>query len=183
MRNPLTEAASGERLTGRAFYGYGLGSVASGVAGQALSTSIISQFLFLVVGMPALLVGAAIVISQVIDAIVDPILGLWSDRTGGRLGRRHPFMYASAIPCAIAFYALWHPPMGLGSKELFAYMLALLVVVRLFTAMYEILEHRPRARTLHRLSPAHPAVRGADLFRHDRRRPDDGPPQRRLSAP
>jgi len=49
-------AASGERLTGRTLYGYGLGSVAQGVAGQALSTSIVSQFLFLVIGMPALLV-------------------------------------------------------------------------------------------------------------------------------
>ncbi len=143
----MTEAVSGERLTGRALYGYGLGSVTSGVAGQALSTSIISQFLFLVVGMPALLVGAAIVISQVIDAIIDPILGLWSDRTRGRLGRRHPFMYASAIPCAIAFYALWHPPMRLGGTALFAYMLALLVIVRLFTAMYEIPAAPPSRRS------------------------------------
>jgi Na+/melibiose symporter-like transporter len=131
-------AASGEQLSGRSFYGYGLGSVAQGVAGQALSTSIISQFLFLVVGMPALLVGTAIVISQVIDAIVDPLLGLWSDRARGPLGRRHPFMYASAVPCAIAFYALWHPPTALQGTALFAYMLALLVIVRLFTAMYEI---------------------------------------------
>ena len=64
------QPASAERLTGRALYGYGLGSVAQGVAGQALSTSIISQFLFLVVGMPALLVGTAIVIYQIIDAVV-----------------------------------------------------------------------------------------------------------------
>lgn len=134
----MSEAGSGERLTGRTLFGYGLGAVAQGVAGQALSTSIISQFLFLVVGMPALLVGTAIVISQVIDAVVDPIVGLWSDRTRGRLGRRHPFMYASALPCAIAFYALWHPPTGLGGTALFAYMLALLVIVRFFTAMYEI---------------------------------------------
>jgi GPH family glycoside/pentoside/hexuronide:cation symporter len=132
------QAASGERLSGRTLYGYGLGSVAQGVAGQALSTSIISQFLFLVVGMPALLVGAAIVISQIVDAVVDPLLGLWSDRVRGPLGRRHPFMYASAIPCAVAFYALWHPPTALGGAALFAYMLALLVVVRLCTSMYEI---------------------------------------------
>jgi len=132
------QAASGERLTGRTLYGYGLGSVAQGVAGQALSTSIISQFLFLVIGMPALLVGAAIVISQIVDAVVDPMLGLWSDRVRGPLGRRHPFMYASAVPCAIAFYALWHPPTALGGTSLFAYMLTLLVVVRLCTSMYEI---------------------------------------------
>ena len=132
------QPANGERLTGRTLYGYGLGSVAQGVAGQALSTSIISQFLFLVVGMPALLVGTAIVISQIIDAVVDPVLGLWSDRVRGPLGRRHPFMYASAVPCAIAFYALWHPPTSLRGSALFIYMLALLVIVRLFTAMYEI---------------------------------------------
>jgi len=125
-------------LTGRTLYGYGLGSVASGVAGQALSTSIISQFLFLVVGMPALLVGAAILTSQIVDAIADPLLGLWSDRTRGRWGRRHPFMYASAIPCALAFFALWNPPTWLSGLSLFAYVLTLLVVVRLFAAMYEI---------------------------------------------
>jgi Na+/melibiose symporter-like transporter len=112
--------------------------VAQGVAGQALSTSIISQFLFLVVGMPALLVGAAIVISQIVDAVVDPMLGLWSDRVRGPLGRRHPFMYASAVPCAVAFYALWHPPTALGGMWLFTYMLVLLIVVRLFTSMYDI---------------------------------------------
>ena len=56
-------AARPGELTRRTLYGYGLGSIASGVAGQALSTSIISQFLFLVVGMPALLVGVAILTS------------------------------------------------------------------------------------------------------------------------
>ena len=125
-------------LTGRTLYGYGLGSVASGVAGQALSTSIISQFLFIVVGMPALLVGAAILTSQIVDAIADPLLGLWSDRTRSRWGRRHPFMYASAVPCALALFALWRPPTWLSGTSLFAYMVGLMIVVRLFTAMYEI---------------------------------------------
>lgn len=126
------------RLSTGAFYGYGLGSVARGVAGQALSTSIVSQFLFLVMGMPALLVGAAILTSQIVDAIVDPGLGLWSDRTRGRWGRRHPFMYASALPCAAAFFALWRPPGSLGGAALFAYVLTLLVLTRFFTAMYDI---------------------------------------------
>jgi len=132
------QAESPARLPARTLYGYGLGSVAWGVAGQALSTSVLSQFLFLVVGMPALLVGVAIMASQIIDAVADPLLGLWSDRTRSRWGRRHPFMYASAAPCALAFFALWHPPSGLMGASLFAYMLALMVIVRLLTAMYEI---------------------------------------------
>lgn len=131
-------APTSGRLSARTLYGYGLGSVAGGVAGQALSTSIVSQFLFLVMGMPALYVGTAILTSQIVDAFADPALGLWSDRTRGRWGRRHPFMYASAIPCAVAFFALWHPPASLSGPALFAYVLTLLIVVRLFTAMYEI---------------------------------------------
>lgn len=134
----MAETAPAPGLTNRTLYGYGLGSIASGVAGQALSTSIVSQFLFLVVGMPALLVGAAVLSSQIVDAIVDPLLGLWSDRVRSPWGRRHPFMYASALPCAVAFYALWHPPAALRGTALFAYVLAVLVVVRFFTAMYEI---------------------------------------------
>lgn len=134
----MAETPAARGLTGRTLYGYGLGSVASGVAGQALSTSIVSQFLFLVVGMPALLVGTAILSSQIVDAILDPLLGLWSDRVRSPWGRRHPFMYAAAIPCALAFYALWHPPAALHGTALFAYVLAVLVIVRFFTAMYEI---------------------------------------------
>ena len=118
--------------------GYGLGSVAFGIANQALSTSIISQFLFIVVGVPAVLIGGAIMASQIIDAFIDPLLGQWSDNTRTPWGRRHPFMYASAIPGAIAFYALWHPTTAWPLGQLFAYMVIVLVIVRFFNAMYEI---------------------------------------------
>jgi Na+/melibiose symporter-like transporter len=117
---------------------YGLGSVAFGVAGQALSTAIITQYLFIVVGVPALLIGTAIMVSQIVDAFADPILGQWSDNTRTRWGRRHPFMYASALPCALAFYTLWHPPTGWAPRSLFVFMVAVLIIVRFFNAMYEI---------------------------------------------
>ena len=118
--------------------GYGLGSVAFGIASQALSTSIISQYLFIVVGVPAVMVGAAIMISQIVDAFVDPLIGQWSDNVRTSWGRRHPFMYAAAIPGALAFYALWHPPTVWPLAQLFAYMVVVLIIVRLFNAMYEI---------------------------------------------
>ena len=117
---------------------YGLGAVAFGVGGQALSTAVITQYLFIVMGVPALLVGTAIMVSQVVDALADPLLGRWSDTTRTRWGRRHPFMYAAAIPCSLAFYALWSPPTAWPAGALFIYMLLTLLVVRFFTAMYEI---------------------------------------------
>ncbi len=118
--------------------GYGLGSVAFGIASQALSTSIISQYLFIVIGVPAVLIGGAIMISQVVDAFVDPLLGQWSDNVRTPWGRRHPFMYAAAIPGALAFYALWHPPTAWPLGQLFGYMVVVLIIVRFFNAMYEI---------------------------------------------
>ena len=134
-----TRAGSiGHRLGLPTKMGYGLGSVAFGIASQALSTSIISQYLFIVVGVPAVLIGGAIMISQIVDAFVDPLLGQWSDTVRTRWGRRHPFMYASAIPGALAFYALWHPPTAWPLGQLFTYMVVVLVIVRFFNAMYEI---------------------------------------------
>jgi glycoside/pentoside/hexuronide:cation symporter, GPH family len=118
--------------------GYGLGSTAFGIASQALSTSIISQYLFIVVGVPAVLIGTAIMISQIVDALVDPLLGQWSDNVRTPWGRRHPFMYAAAIPGALAFYALWHPPTTWPIGQLFGYMVVVLIIVRFFNAMYEI---------------------------------------------
>ena len=47
------------------------------------------------------LVGMAFLIVSILDAVADPIVGLWSDRFHSRWGRRHPFMFFSAFPIAI----------------------------------------------------------------------------------
>ena len=74
----------------------------------------------------------------VLDAICDPLIGEWSDHTRSRWGWRHPFMYASAVPLAIAFYFLWNPPLGWSHGSLLIYLIALLVTVRLLLSLYEI---------------------------------------------
>ncbi|MGE0621827.1 MAG: MFS transporter [Pseudomonadales bacterium] len=63
-----------------------------------------------VLGLPALHVSAVLFFALIIDAVTDPIVGSYSDRFRSRLGRRHPFMYASAIPLGIAVYLLFMPP-------------------------------------------------------------------------
>ena len=55
-----------------------------------------------------------------------------SDNFKSRLGRRHPFMYAAALPVSIAFFMLWNPPQGLSDGQLVAYLLSCLLTVRLF---------------------------------------------------
>ncbi len=69
-------------------------------------------------------IGAILGASRIWDAISDPIAGYWSDRTRTRLGRRRPWILGSAVPIAIAFYALWSPPRALEGGELVAWMAA-----------------------------------------------------------
>ena len=84
---------------------YGIGSVAYGVKDNGFA-----YFLLLyynqVLGLPAQWVGGAIMVALIFDAISDPIVGYASDNLHSRWGRRHPFMYAAAVPVAFSFYLL-----------------------------------------------------------------------------
>ena len=51
-----------------------------------------------VMGVPAQLVALAALIALIFDACIDPLIGQLSDNTRSRWGRRHPFMYAAALP-------------------------------------------------------------------------------------
>src|SRR5258708_5218770 len=116
---------------------YGIGSIAFGVHLIVL-TSTLLLFYNQVVGLPAAWVGAAMALTLIFDAICDPLIGEWSDHTRSRWGRRHPFMYASAIPAAVAFYLLFDPPTGWSQTQLVLYMAAMLVTVRVLLSLYEI---------------------------------------------
>ena len=65
-------------------------------------------------GVPAEWVGLALAAGLVVNALFDPLVGSWSDRTSSRLGRRHPFMFASVLPAVVLFYLVFNPPGGLG---------------------------------------------------------------------
>ena len=116
---------------------YGFGSVAYGVKDNGFNTLLLLYY-NQVLGMPASQVGLALLIVLVIDAAVDPIIGYVSDNTRSRWGRRHPFMYASAIPVAISYLALWAPPGELSNGQLFAYLIVVASIVRVFLSFNEI---------------------------------------------
>src|ERR1700720_2481441 len=116
---------------------YGVGSIAFGVH-LTILTSALLLFYNQVVGLPAAWVGATMAVTLIFDAICDPLIGEWSDHTRSRWGRRHPFMYASAIPAAVAFYFLFDPPLGWSQSHLLVYMSVMLVPVRVLLSLYEI---------------------------------------------
>lgn len=115
---------------------YGSGSIAFGVNDQSFSYFLIF-FYNQVIGLPAIWAGTAIAFAMAFDAMADPIVGQISDNLRTRLGRRHPFMYASAIPVALCYFFLWNPPHW-SPLALFYYLFAAAVLVRTFITLYEI---------------------------------------------
>ncbi len=115
---------------------YGSGSVAFGVKDNGFSYMLL-LFYNQVVGLAAPLVGLALFVALVIDAIVDPLIGQISDNLRTPLGRRHPFMYAAALPVAISYLALWNPPHW-SQQALFFYLIVTAVVIRVFISFYEV---------------------------------------------
>ena len=60
--------------------------------------------------------------SRIWDAISDPVVGYWSDRTGVKLGRRRSWMLASIIPTAALFLMVFSSPADLQGYGLIAWM-------------------------------------------------------------
>jgi len=115
---------------------YGLGSIAFGVKDNGFQT-ILLLFYNQVIHLPGQLVGLAIAIAFVFDAMIDPVIGQLSDNLRTRWGRRHPLMYAAALPVAISYLLLWNPPHW-SQGAIFLYLLVVAIVVRTFISFYEI---------------------------------------------
>jgi Na+/melibiose symporter-like transporter len=129
-------AAKAELVSLRTKLFYGSGSIAFGIKDNGFQT-ILLLFYNQVIGLPGPLVGLAIALALLIDAFLDPLVGQISDNFHSRWGRRHPFMYASALPVAISYLLLWNPPHW-SQHALFLYLLAVAIVVRAFITFYEI---------------------------------------------
>lgn len=125
-------------ITPRIRWMYGFGSAAYGVKDNGFSFFLMI-FYNQVLGLEGYLAGLAIMVALIFDAISDPLVGYWSDNTHSRWGRRHPFMYFSAVPVAISYYFLWNPIwQDLEQIELFAYLTCTAILVRFFITLYEI---------------------------------------------
>ena len=98
------------------------------------------QFYFLkfatdVLLIAPLVVGVIFALGRAWDAISDPIVGQWSDRTRTRLGRRRPWMFAAIPLLAASFVMIWLPPVSLSGALLIAWVtVALFGFYTAFTA-------------------------------------------------
>lgn len=78
------------------------------------------------------LLGLAMGLGRLVDAVVDPVVAHWSDRHRGPAGRRRPFIAGGAPALALVFALLWRPPHDAASITNFVYLAVLLGLFFLF---------------------------------------------------
>jgi len=83
-------------------------------------------------GVNPVLIGYALGIPRLWDAITDPFMGNISDNTHCKLGRRRPYIALGAILSGILFAILWMPPTKFSQTGLFIFFL--IVSILYFTA-------------------------------------------------
>ncbi|PKO13316.1 MAG: hypothetical protein CVU39_19105 [Chloroflexi bacterium HGW-Chloroflexi-10] len=98
---------------------YGIGDV-----GNAIVNSAVQFFLLIFYTdgalLPPALVGSALLIGKIWDAVNDPLFGWISDRTSSkRFGKRRVFMIFGAVPLGLSVMLLWFVPKGLDQIGIF----------------------------------------------------------------
>jgi len=101
------------------------------------------QFYFLkfstdVLLLPPAAVGGLFAAAKLWDAVSNPLVGGWSDRTVSHFGRRRPFLFAALPLLGAAFVTLWTPPEGLSDGLLIAWVGAALFVFFSAFALYAV---------------------------------------------
>lgn len=129
-------SVSADHVPVRVRLAYGFGSVSTAVKNAAFAYLLL--YYNQVVGIPATIVSTAIAATLVVDALVDPLIGRWSDMTRTRIGRRHPFILGAAIPTAAFFLLIWIPPDGLSAMQTGIWIFATASLTRIAVSAYDI---------------------------------------------
>jgi len=131
---PASEATAADARRARLGTGfkilYGSGAIVEGITTAAL-TYFLLFYLTAVCGLSGTQAGTALFVGLLIDAVADPVIGLVSDNTRSRMGRRLPYLVFGTLPLALAFALLFSIPASLGGIALLLYAALCAMAVRI----------------------------------------------------
>jgi len=106
--------------------GFGVGSLGTAILLNTVTT-FFPALMTTVLGQSAALAGMLLTISKLYDVFADIVIGVASDRTKSRWGRRRPYLFAGAIVAAFSFLMIFMPP-SLEGDALVIYMAVALII-------------------------------------------------------
>ena len=80
-----------------------------GGGGQAFISVVYFFFLTSIIGLEPVLAGAVTLISEIWDAISDPLMGVIGDNTKSKMGKRRPYILIGGCLLAVAFSLIFLP--------------------------------------------------------------------------
>ncbi len=114
-------AADSEPLRFSEKLGYGLGDAASNFFFVTFNIFLLYYYTDVFGLLPAA-VGTMFLVTKVLDAVSDPIMGIIADRTNSRWGKYRPYLLWGAIPYGICGYLMFaNPDLSYSGKLIYAY--------------------------------------------------------------
>lgn len=114
------------RLSAPSYFAYGLFGLPLALVALPIYVYV-PQFYAERFGLSLSVIGATLLLARVLDAFIDPLLGMWIDRSKSNHGYGRFILIALPL-LAGGFLALFHPPQITQSAALIWFMLSLLLV-------------------------------------------------------
>ena len=109
-----------------------------GGGGQALIGVLYFFFLTDIIGLDPVLSGIVTLISEIWDAVSDPLMGVIGDNTRTKMGRRRPYILASGCLLVIAFALIFLPIESMGQTWKFIYCAATYLFYNTVSTMFNV---------------------------------------------
>lgn len=127
---------SKNKYTLKSKIGFGLVDILGGGSFSLISLLFLS-FLVTIEGITPAVAGVVVMIGKLWDAFIDPFLGMLSDRTRSKYGRRRIYLLIGVVPVIVTFALLWY---SFGIKSMAAKAVYYAVMYSLFTISYSIIQ-------------------------------------------
>jgi GPH family glycoside/pentoside/hexuronide:cation symporter len=116
---------------------WGLGTFSTTTMLNGVSV-VLLFFLVTYVKIEPVLAGALLFGSKLLDVVTDPPMGLLSDRTTSRWGRRRPYLFGAAFFAGGAFALLFNIPGSLVGTAAYPYLVVALVLYALSYTAFQV---------------------------------------------
>ena len=114
-------SANTQQLSFSEKVGYGLGDGASNFFFQTFNVFLLYYYTD-IFGLSPAAVGTMLLVTKLIDAVTDPVMGMVADRTNSRWGKFRPYLLWMAIPYGLCGYAMFaNPELSDSGKLVYAY--------------------------------------------------------------
>lgn len=118
------------------YFGWSLGTLGMSALLNT-QTAMLQYYLTSIIGIAPALAGTLIFAAKMYDGVTDPAMGVISDRTRSRWGRRRPWMLAGGLLCGVAVVAMFSLP-PLEGWLLNAWVLGVLVLAATAYTMFNV---------------------------------------------